>query len=174
MSKSWQRKRSEFNHDWLKNRYLTALAKWINILDGRVEDQEFEKQFTTAVLGQWREYSPQAIWLARSFESEMSPKALLERPPFINFLPESAMWLGDLVHGLWKSRYPVGAWVNEAATAVGAADDAYRNLLSQIGYGEVPTIEQLRALRSTFARFQGCCQAVAKAMEAFPSKVLAT
>jgi hypothetical protein len=97
VSTSWQRRRSELNHDWLKNRYLPALAKWINILDDYVEDYGFEKDFLELTLPQWEEHRLLVIALIESFEIEMSPGIQLSHPP-LSHLPESTkMWLHSLI-----------------------------------------------------------------------------
>ena len=73
----WQKRRSEFNHDWLKNRFIPALAKWLNLLDDRIEDLSFEHTFVETVLPQWEDHREEALALPRDFEQEMSPRTLL-------------------------------------------------------------------------------------------------
>jgi hypothetical protein len=172
MISTWQKRRSEFNHDWLKNRYLPALAKWINILDNRVEDQEFQKEFPRTILNQWLEYGPEAYLLAKRFECEMSPRVLLERYPLSRLPGSTRDWLGPLVHELWLSRYPVRQWVADTVAAVCAANAAYETLRDSIASKENSTVEELRSLRGTFTRFQGLCQGLARTIEEFPSKLL--
>ena len=172
MMTSWQKRRSEFNHDWLKNRYLPAIAKWVNILDDRVEDQDFQREFPTTILNQWLEYGPQAYGLADRFESEMSPRVLLGQHPLSRLPSERREWLGTLVHELWLSRYPVHRWVADTVAVVDAANEAYQLLRDSIASRESTTVEELRPLRHSFTRFQGLCQALARTIEEFPSKML--
>jgi len=172
MISTWQKRRSEFNHDWLKNRYLPALAKWINILDDRVEDQEFQREFPRTILNQWLEYGPQGHLLAERFESEMSPRVLLERYPLSRLPGPTRDWLGPLVHELWLSRYPVRQWVADTVAASDAVNTAYGLLRDSIASKANSTVEELRPLRSTFTRFQRLCQGLARTIEEFPSKLL--
>jgi len=172
MMTSWQKRRNEFNHDWLKNRYLPALAKWINILDDRVEDLEFQQEFPRSILNQWREYGPQAHLLAEMFESEMSPKMFLDKLPLSRLPSGTREWLGQTVHELWLNRYPVRQLISEAVSATDAADLGYQRLREAIDSKASSTIEELRSLRPVFATFQNLCQALARTVEALPSKVL--
>jgi len=174
MTISWEKRRSEFNHDWLKNRYLPVLAKCVNILDDCVEDPQFEMEFVETVLPQWVEYRPQAMALVERFEVEMSPALLLSQPP-LSVLPEGTkMWLSELISALWLSRYPVERWKSELASCVVSTNEAYMQLHSLVQAEQIVSIAQLRPWRSRFTDFQTRCQALAKSIEVFPSKLLVT
>jgi len=174
MTTAWQKQRSEFNHDWLKNRYLPALAKWVNILDDRVEDLEFEREFPKTGLYQWLEYTPHVYLLADQFESEMSPRILVDQDPLSGLPVATRKWLGPLVHNLWLTRYPVQQWVADAIAATDAANAAFEVLVNSIAASQSATLEELRPLRHAFTTFQGLCQALARKVEEFPAKLLIT
>lgn len=172
MSTSWQRRRSELNHDWLKNRYLPAIAKWINILDDYVEEPGFEKDFLEVTLPQWEEHRLLVIALIESFEIEMSPGIQLSHSP-LSSLPESTkMWLRPLISALWMNRYPIADWKAAVLACVGSAEDDYHLLQKLVQGKPVLDIVQLRSYRKEFAIFQSHCQSLAKTIEALPSTCL--
>jgi hypothetical protein len=53
MSTDWQRKRSDFNHGWLKNRLLVALLKFMRVASGQVEDRDAEDALAR-LIAEWR------------------------------------------------------------------------------------------------------------------------
>ena len=120
----WQKRRTAFNHDWLKNRFLPALAKWINLLDDRLEDLAFQQSFVATVLPQWEGHRAEASALPRNFAVQMSPRSLLGA--------RRDTWLGLLVHFLWLNRYPVFRWVQAATARANEAEEAYQRLRARL------------------------------------------
>jgi hypothetical protein len=175
MVNAWQRRRSEFNHDWLKNRYLPALSKWLNLLDGKIEDPAFESTFLKVIFGQWEEQSPRALKLVQDFEKEMSPRTLLEFPPLSILASSTKAWLGPLVHELWLARYPVRNWIDSAVAVVRSLDMAYERVLECLSERQTDvSVVQVGLCRPVFAEFRLDCHRLARAVEAFPSKVTVT
>lgn len=174
----WQARRSQFNHDWLKNQYLTALDKFLNILDDRIEDDEAEANFIARILPLWRCKSGEVKSLIEDFEREMSPATLFAHPPLANLDAETREWLSDLTHELWLVRYAVRQkLVVEAFLTVKDADIAYESLccaLSEYTDSITPshTAAAMRSFRPLFGQFRQGCFQVAQAIERFPSEVL--
>lgn len=171
----WQSRRSRFNHDWLKNQFLPALDNFLNILDGRVEDEETEATFIASVLPIWETHRTEAHLLPADFERCMSPRTLFERPPLSRCDEETRCWLGDLIHKLWLARYMVGDLVANASARAREVDDAYIKL--QQGLEECKsklTARELRPLRPLFGQFRQACYRLALSIERFPNKVLVT
>jgi hypothetical protein len=163
----WQKRRSDFNHDWLKNRFIPALAKWLNLLDDQLEDPDFEHSFVACVLPQWEQHRDEALALPRDFESQMSPRTLLG--------PRSEGWLGTLVHLLWLSRYPVRRWAEQALAAAREVEVEFRRLRERLtSCADTRAVVALRPMRPMFASFRERCQQLARAIEAFLSEVKAT
>src|ERR1044072_7135922 len=125
MRNRWQKRRNTFNHDWLKNQYMPALARYLNLLDGLIEDDEFAQSFVSQILPEWESHREEAANLIKSFECEMSPQRLLECSPLSRCDEHTKRWLGNLMHALWLKRYPVAQWVTDAMHAVENADAAY-------------------------------------------------
>jgi hypothetical protein len=171
MTASWQKQRSRFNHDWLKNRYLPAVAKWINILDELVEDPAFEDEFLRSILPQWEQQSRHALDLVDAFTREMSPERLMGQTIFSNFSEESRRWLGPLLHELWLSRYPVAEWQFNARDAILKSISQYSEIKMTPKPQQYTRLEK-EETRNQFVAFQNCCHAVARSIEVFPSKLL--
>src|SRR5258707_121105 len=128
MTNCWRKRRSSFNHDWLKNQYIPALARYLNLLDDLIEDDEFARSFVSDVLAEWELHRNEAVDLAKSFEYEMSPQRLVECSPLCRCEECTKRWLGNLMHLLWLKRYPIDQWVAEAAQAIESTDVAYGRL----------------------------------------------
>jgi hypothetical protein len=171
-SAKWQRRRSEFNHDWLKNRFIPALSRLLNLLDRRIDDPALEVSFATNVLLEWDAHRNEAFTLPNDFEVEMTPRILFEQPPLSYCDEEKKQWLGDLADLLWKSRYPVSDWVQNALQAAISTDDACNRLRAALERNhEIRSVESLQPLRPLFAEFEKACRNLAKAIEPFLREV---
>jgi hypothetical protein len=171
---SWQKRRCEFNHDWLKNQLIQDLGKAINIADGRVVDPPFLPKLWTKLRSEWTAQCEEAESLVRSFEYEMSPGRLFERVPLERIPGEGIDWLPSLTHGLWVARQPVRQWVGEARAELDAARHACSALLSKMDkIGAVHTREDLRAIRPFLVDFRARCQSLGGAISDFPSEIKA-
>jgi len=172
MISQWQKDRSAFNHDWLKNQYMPALAKYLNLLDDQLEDLEFERSFILETLPEWEAHRAEALALARSFESEMSPQRLFDAPPLARCDEATKQWLGEFIHTLWLKRYPVRQWISGAVTATEHADTAYQKLHAMLrACPNVYSAEVTRPYRAQFGELRARCQDLANAVSKFPSEV---
>jgi hypothetical protein len=172
MRSSWQRRRTEFNHDWLKNQFIPALAKCLNLLDNRIEDRAFEQSFVLLALPEWDLHRGEAPTLAQDFEREMSPRRLFDQLPLSRCDEDTRQWLGNLVHALWITRYPVRQWVSEAFEAAKRADASYDALQAALaGCADIRSVEALRSFRKHFSDFRERCQELGHAISKFPNEV---
>ncbi len=172
VARQWQRRRSAFNHDWLKNRFMPALAKLMHVLSGQILDPEFEQSFVDSVLPEWPERSGEVNALLCDFETEMSPRTMLERGPLSRCNPETKEWLGELIHQLWRRRHRVGELIHNGSTALRAADVAYQMLQQRIRDSAGGTT--IQSCYDDLVLFRERCQDLATAIEAFPRRVLVT
>jgi hypothetical protein len=171
----WQKRRSRFNHDWLKNQFLPTLARWLNLLDDLIEDPEFERSFIPTFLAEWESQRVEARSLASQFEVEMSPACLLDHPPLARFSEQDKAWLKRLVHNLWLQRYAVSAQVDEALAAIRDADAIFVAIQQRLDpSAEPPTAADERVHLIQWREFRECCQNLAKVIEAFPNQVKVT
>jgi len=174
MVREWQRRRSEFNHDWLKNRFRTSLDSWVNSLEQQAEDPEREAAFLSEVLPAWETRVGEALRLAEDFEREMSPRVLFSELPLSRCGEEIRRWLPDLVHALWLERHQVRTLVEDVLTAARAADSAYISLTQALeNDGKTRSTKELGAYRSQFVEFRNLCKDLCKAIERFPNRILA-
>lgn len=173
MTLSWQKRRSEFNHDWFKNKFIPALEKWINLLDDQIEDAAFERTFVSDVLYKWEQHKDEVLDLLNDFESEMSPKILFKEYPLSNCDEDTKHWLGDLIHNMWLVRCSVSKLVEDGLSSVNEVGNAYNGIQSSLKTCEnVQHIEKLRTFRSLFETFLKSCRNLAQSIEKFPGEVI--
>jgi hypothetical protein len=170
MTSAWQIRRSRFNHDWLKNRYLPALGKYMNIQRELVEDDGFEHDFVQGILPQWDGQSRAARELLDTFATEMSPRTVLSKPIFRHLDEPTRQWVGLLIHELWLNRYPVGEWQARAQTALLRADQQYAALFAV--FEKNPCDGKSKLLLDRVCLFFDGCLEVSRAIEQFPSGIL--
>ena len=171
MRLTWQKRRSDFNHDWLKNQYIPKLGTWMNILDEEIEDDDFQKMFITSVLPEWERLKDEALSLTMDFEDDMSPKVLFNEAPLSCCDDHTKKWLGDMVHMMWLERYSVNDLVSEAKELIIATTVAYENLLKAVSACDDQNLESLRLFRQPFAELLSSCRSLSKCFEKFPSEV---
>ncbi len=172
---SWRERHGAFNHNWLTKQFMPALAKFMNLLDDRIEDREFERAFVPSVLPEWESHYEEALALAQDFELEMSPRKLCEHLLLSRGGEPTQQWMGDLVHSLWLTRYPVRKWIADTRVSVKEANNAYIRLQKALkSCADVQSAWALRPFREQFAEFRKHCQTLTRAIGKFPSEVRIT
>ncbi|MFQ6042927.1 MAG: hypothetical protein ACE5PV_18910 [Candidatus Poribacteria bacterium] len=168
----WQRHRSDFNHDWLKNQYMNRLDGCIERL--KIEGADISRivRFITQDFPEWEQKRETACELVASFEREMSPRVLFEQGPLNRCDAETKEWLGELVHALWMARYPVKKWICEAEKALKSADCQYAALKKVLDSLNRIDSEQLASLLPSFVAFKQACKELSQAISQFPHEVL--
>ena len=171
----WQKRRGDFNHDWLKNTYIQSLRSWLNLLDDKIEDQRLEKSFVTETLPEWEAHLAEARSLSHDFIREMSPRILFNFKPLSNCDEETKSWLPDLVHQRWLVRWRVESLVAEAEQALETVQNTYEALRAKLkSIPCVTSVKLLLGLKPEFQAFYEACDALGKAIEKFPSTVKVT
>lgn len=169
---SWQRRRSEFNHQWLKNRVLSALDATANVLRGAIEGDE-AMLLCDVVFVDLREWPRRHIEVARlleDLEESMSPKVLFSHPPFDAWEVDLRFPCEELVHEIWLHRYSISRLRDRAVEAVDRADDTYRALAAVVrapGRAFDP-----EASRRLFCELTTQFRVVAASIDALPSRIL--
>lgn len=172
MTPAWQKRRSAFNHDWLKNQHMNRLDGFIERLKTEGADVSRIRRFITQDFPEWEVKRETVRELIASFEREMSPRTLFERDPLNRCDAETQRWLGDLVHALWMARYPVKGWICEAEKALKSVDCQYAALKKAIDSLNPIDSEQLAPLLPSFVAFKGACEKLSQAIGQFPHEVL--
>lgn len=167
----WQQRRIEFNHNWLKNRYLPGLHRFLNFLRDEIEDPEFGTDFLTTHFRAWEQSRDQVAELCNSFEYEMSPRRLLDIAPLVYVDPETRSWLGDILHHAWLTRYSVHDWVRDGTSCTAAVDACYRTILPLLPESG-SSVAKLRSLTPRFEQLGHLCEQLARAIERFPRQIL--
>ena len=72
MVKDWNQSRSSFNHAWLKNRFIVALDRFAQVLNGSVIDQSAAVDLLDR-LSEWPDRHCQARQLLSQYEEAGSP-----------------------------------------------------------------------------------------------------
>src|SRR4051812_27557431 len=115
MLNEWQERRSEFNHDWLKNQFLNRLNAFLERLRSGNPDLEKLLRFVLEDLPEWKSHEPEARWLIESVVREMSPRLFFDQSPLVRCDVGTKGWLPEIVHEIWLSRYPIRALQEQAA-----------------------------------------------------------
>lgn len=166
----WQRRRSEFNHDWLKNRYLNNLDGFIAILEMKKTDETRLTIFLEEDWNQWKAQQEEARQLIESVEAEMSPAVIFETGILKRMNPESQEWMKPLTHYLWLERHDIKNKISDCEgwlLKVNAQYDRINRMLDENGR----TMEQLKNLLPEFKAFRDTCQAFSESIGRLPSEV---
>lgn len=167
----WQRRRSEFNHDWLKNRYLNNLDGFIANLEMKKPDETRLMIFLDEDLHQWKTKEEEARLLMDSFEKEMSPTVLFETGILKRMDAESQEWIKPLTHHYWLENHNIKNKISNCEKCflkVTAQYDKINSMLNEKGRN----IEYLKNLLPEFKAFRDACLAFSQSISKFPSKVL--
>jgi hypothetical protein len=159
----------------MKNKYIQALRSWIRLLQNdKIVYKMLEKTFIADTLPQWEDHVDEAFALARDFESEMSPVVLFKALPLSRCDQDTKQWLGELIHALWMVRYSVNMLIADAGRKAESAKQAYNTLQDALKTcTNTKSIEAIRPLKPLFDEFCRCCEALAGAIEKFPSEIKA-
>ena len=148
------------------------MAKFLKLLEDRIEDAEFEQTFISNVLPEWETHKIEAWQIACDFEERMSPKSLFTKAPLNRCDQQTVEWLGRMAHLLWLARCPAEQWVSDACARIEAGDAAYKQIQNALkDCRNTQSAEELRRFREHFAEFRQQCQDIANAMSTFPREV---
>lgn len=165
---SWQRLRTELNHDWLLNSYLPNLEKWLNVLDGRVRDADFEERVMMGELASWAERTGEIRDLVESLPDAASPARLWERPPLTKSPAAIRAWLPNLVGALWLNRNGVPDLQAAAQRALEEADQARVTLAVGHPDGESEQDVSSPSRRDRVADFRDAVFRLTRSLSALP------
>ncbi|MBK6744446.1 MAG: hypothetical protein IPG66_16380 [Hydrogenophilales bacterium] len=118
-AENWNRARSNFNHNWLKNRLIVTLSRTRNVLNGKVHDEAIWADLT-ALLSEWPERMAEAKDIMMSYPDAASPRQSVETSLAANVPKDVAGWLADVAVQRWKEQESPN---EKYADAVGALND---------------------------------------------------
>lgn len=174
MTGDWQRRRVTFSHDWLKNRYLPALASWTNVLDGKIEDSTLQESFETEVLIQWEARRDDALALIETYATEMSPRRLFDMPPLSRCEEPLKTVAADVLHELWIFRHHVLRLVCLATARVKMTHIAYSSVSAGLRAQEGPRdLSAWKDVRVEFETFSRHCRKLGRVFALFQDEISA-
>jgi hypothetical protein len=165
----WQRRRSEFNHDWLKLKYLNRLKSFFERL--QVEDSGSMsrlREFIEMDFPVWEERSMDAWWLVQHFEKEMSPSSLFNTEPLNKCGVETKEWLVPLIHALWLERRSVRQLVTKAAELLATVDEDFMKLSKNLPKADDAYIQRLKSDLPVWKKFVDDCFEFSQCLSDFP------
>lgn len=174
---SWQNRRSAFNHDWLKNKYLNRLNAFLERLNMPDSDPLRLSRFLTDDFPEWKKQQSKVEDLLETFETEMSPKSLFKKEPLNRCDDETIIWLGQLIHALWLVRYPVKEWIHTAQNAFRNVNDQYNNIVKILKSKDLDCESKdyrttLKPLIHDFIQFKQACEELSQAIGMFSHQIL--
>ena len=174
---SWQNRRSAFNHDWLKNKYLNRLNAFLERLNMPDSEPMRLFRFLNDDFPEWKKQQSKVEDLLETFEAEMSPKSLFKKEPLNHCDNETKIWLGQLIHALWLTRYPVKEWIHAGQNAFCNVNDQYNNIVKILKSKKLDCESEdyqiaLKSLIPDFLQFKKACEELSRAIGMFPHQVL--
>ena len=158
MLNEWQKRRSEFNHDWLNNRFLNRLNGFLVRLQEAKPDAERLARFLSEDLPEWKQHEPEARWLVESVEQEMSPRRFFDGPLLNRCDEDTKRWLPNAVHEIWLARYTVRRLQNQTRALISQADERYQRLQKALRYGRPTDLAGFGGAAEGFYRVEpGLC-----------------
>lgn len=175
---SWQNRRSTFNHDWLKNKYLNRLNAFLERLYMSDSDSMRLFRFLNDDFPEWKKQQSEIESLLETFETDMSPKSLFKKEPLNRCDNETRIWLGQLIHALWLARYPIKEWIHAGQNAFRNVNDQYNNIVKILKSKKLDCESEdyrttLKPLIPHFLQFKKACEELSRAVGMFPHQILA-
>jgi len=168
MVDEWQLRRSELNHQWLKNEFIRHLRAFIQRLSRPEPDERRLAEFVRADWPKLAERRDDLANLLATAEDALSPRQVLEEPPLSSCGPETRAWLSRLVHALWLQRTPIRRRVEEASAALGEVWECYVGL-DQVVERAGP--DELRSAAKLFSAFAAKVDRLSRCLTELPSRI---
>jgi hypothetical protein len=156
----------------MKNRFLTGLSSFLNMLDDQLEDPEAERRFLFETLPQWPARAREAKELIREFGREMSPKVLFSCPPLNQCNSETMGWLSGVVDAIWRQRVQADQLSVAAEESLAGANDAFAAVAKAVRVSSQPAcVTSLQLHRESFVRFRTACERLSRSFSQFPNRI---
>jgi hypothetical protein len=158
-SAQWQRRRAEFSHDWLRNRFLPRLHARLALARAGVHAHPLTMKSLEEGIREWPERGAEALQLADTFDIIMSPLRWIENlAPLLG--SDVASFVRCATDEAWRTRHQVDSIVREIRTRHSEADRCYQEWVRR------PSSST--ALRD-MARH---CERLAQALSKLPSRII--
>ena len=121
ITKAWSRARSDFNHAWLKNRFIVSLSKAQKVLEGAVQDDAIWDD-VSGLLAEWPARKAEALRVLEDYPEAVSPRKNVESDVGVNIDTETTNWLAELAHQRWSVAEQPEECLSKAREAMAALD----------------------------------------------------
>jgi hypothetical protein len=171
-SSAWQKRRSDFNHDWLQNKFIMTLADWSKSIDKERWIDCTQQSFEDEIVIAWNANYSQISLLMSDYRKSMSPRVLLENGTIKRMTPPWRNLLGEILHSLWMARCNVLARSRKVIDAYTTADKVYQSLNTE--FPKALAAKDKELLKSMFDIFRGHCQVLRNTVTALESSIRVT
>lgn len=154
---AWQRRRAEFTHDWLRNRFLPRVLAYLTLGRSGVRAGRQTVESLAVSLREWPARGGDSLQLADEFCEIMSPLRVVENIAS-TLSPGVASFLRHTALESWKLRHQVPALIDDVRSAYHAANESYVEWAASDS--EIPL--QAMALE---------CERLARTLSKLPSRV---
>ncbi len=138
----WNRARSSFNHDWLKNRLMVTLARARNVLHGRVDDDSIWTDLNS-LLEEWTEKKADATRIVALYEELADPRKNIEAKVSSSFPPDVVDWLSDVAVQRWIEQESPAERKEQATQALHDVDHRVAEVSARLGKSSVLENEEM-------------------------------
>ncbi len=172
---TWQKRRIEFNHDWMKNKYLISMDAFIVRMHDLKESSgvsERLEEFINNRFFEWDNHKKDAEWLIENYEHQMSPKVCLNSDILKYYSEEDKEWMGELIHKLWLIRNPVDEWIDDSNEAFNKVEKLFQDIKAQLSRHKQHNAKYLLSMKAVFENFCEACINFSETISQFPNKYL--
>jgi hypothetical protein len=168
----WFQRRSDLNHNRLKNQFLMALANVLSVLDHEVDGNGFEERFCTKILPKWTQLNDEIRDLVHCVEEETAPSRWMAGWKRVRENKVDYEWLGELVDELWKTRHGIDALKKESVKSLDHAQVVYEQLTGLLHEGRFfpNSPEQTEKFKQAVIEFHDTCEEVSCCLSRFPTE----
>ena len=165
----WSQRRSEFSHDWLKNRFLNRLGEFDERLKVPHSEDSRLRRFIDDDLPQWLSHRPALEWLCDHCEECMSPRTLFEIPPLSNASADTKAWLPMAIHDVWVARTGIRRKISDLRESARAAHESYTKVADT--FSAKPGIPRDEGTVTLVEEFRDGCRQVSEGISQLPRTV---
>jgi len=131
----WDRQRSEFNHGWLKNRFVTCVLRCKRVAEGVVEDDMACEDLYELVSG-WDSLRRSATQILSEMESRIAAPVLPSSEDVLILGESTCRYLLEVERQRWLQLSNACSRVREAEESLKAFDDEVRRIRPHIDGSE--------------------------------------
>jgi len=171
-SENWQQRRSEFNHNWLKNTYHGYILRFHKILDGATKDQEDGVRLFLEKFPEWEQRRVELKELINEYGDLLSPKSLLNINPLSNLSEEDKLWMGEVINERWMSKYNVPEQIKIAEECLEKVDLSYDILKKRMENVKIlQDISDKDGCKKEVETFRDACVELGSAVNRFHNRI---